>query len=288
VHPSLVRPTGVLVATDREIGTGQGNFAPVIGSGSGPGYNAQGNEVPDTGGCAALGELCWTKFDLSFKTTRPAFTGEQLTFQIQLLGAQGWAFGHEAGHVSKVAIVPAPMPASGLDFGVTIEQPASGDRVTPGSTVVAGGRAAFPNLGSDPTGAGDHPTDRYVEVSLDSSSFSNARTADLDEASGTWSANLGALANGSHTLYARARTGTATSAVASVTFSVAADTHVEWQLVKKNSAPKTDGWQAANGVSSWSFQFATSSYGSGSWTIVVRRVEDGLVVAQASVAVKLK
>jgi len=288
VFPALVRPTGVLVATDREIGTGQGNFAPVIGTGSGPGYNAQGNEVPDTGGCAALGELCWTRFDLSFKTTRPAFTGEQLTFQISLLGAQGWAFGHEAGHVSKVAIVAAPLPPSGLDFGVTIDQPAAGSRVDPGSTVVAGGRATFPNLGSDPTGAGDHPTERYVEVSLDSSSFSGATTADLDEASGTWSASLGSVSNGSHTLFARARMGATTSAVTSVTFNVAADTRVEWQLVKKNSAPSPSGWHTASGVSSWTFQFATSSYGTGPWTILVRRVEDGLVVAQSSVAVKLK
>jgi hypothetical protein len=288
VHPAVVRPTGVLVATDREIGTGQGNFAPVVGSGPGPGYNAQGNEVPDTGGCAALGELCWTRYDLSFKTTRPAFTGEQLTFQIQLLGAQGWAFGHEAGHVSKIAIVPAAMPASGLDFGATIDRPAAGDRLTPGSTVVAGGRATFPNLGSDPTGAGDHPTDRYVEISLDSSSFSSPTTADLDQASGTWSATLGTLANGSHTLYARARQGATTSAASSVTFSVAADTHIEWQLVKKNAAPAADAWKTADGVSSWSFQFASASYGSGSWTIVVRRVEDGLEVARATVAVKLK
>jgi len=288
VFPSLIRPTGVLMATDREIGTGQGNFAPVIGSGPGPGYNAQGNEVPDTGGCAALGELCWTKYDVSFKTTRPAFTGEQVTFQIQLVGAQGWAFGHEAGHVSKIAIVPAAMPASGLDFGVTIDQPAAGDRLTPGSTVVAGGRATFPNLGSDPTGAGDHPTDRYVDISLDSASFSNSTTADLDEASGTWSATLGTLTNGSHTLYARARQGATTSAVTSVTFSVAADTRVEWQVVKRNAAPTPDGWKTASGVSSWSFQFATSSYGSGSWTILVRRVEDELEVARATVAVKIK
>jgi|GEM_PF-2014614 len=288
VFPAMVRPTGVLVATDREIGTGQGNFAPVIGTGPGPGYNAQGNEVPDTGGCAALGELCWTKFDLSFKTTRPAFTGEQITFQLSLLGAQGWSFGHEAGHASKVAIVAAPLPPTGLSFGATIDQPAAGSRVNPGSTVIAGGRATFPDLGSDPTGAGDHPTDRWVEVSLDSASFSNATTADLDESSGTWSASLGALTNGSHTIYARARTGASTSAVTSVTFNVAADTRVEWQIVKKNSAPSADGWRTASGASSWSFQFATSSYGPGPWTILVRRVEDGLVVAQSSVAVKLK
>jgi hypothetical protein len=288
VGPAIIRPTGVLVATDREIGTGQGNFAPVIGSGPGPGYNAQGNEVPDGGGCAALGELCWTKYDVSFKTTRPAFTGEQLTFQIQLLGAQGWAFGHEGGHASKVAIVAAPLPPSGLDFGVTIDEPASGARSTSGSTVVAGGRATFPDLGSDPTGAGDHPTDRYVDVSLDSASFTNARTADLDEASGTWRTDLGVLANGSHTLYARARTGATTSAVTSVTFGVVPDARVEWQVVRKNAAPAPDGWNTAAGTSSWTFQFVTSTYGSGSWTILVRRVEDGLEVARVSAAVKLK
>jgi hypothetical protein len=288
VFPAVIRPTGVLVATDREIGKGTGNFAPVIGTGPGPGYNAQGNEVPDGGGCAALGELCWTKYDFTFKTTRPAFTGEQLTFQLQLLGAQGWAFGHEAGHASKVAIVAAPMPPTGLDFGVRIDQPAANDRVTSGSTVVAGGRATFPDLGSDPTGAGDHPSENYVEVSLDSASFTNATTADLDEASDTWSAQLGVLANGSHTLYARARMGATTSAVSSVTFTIAPDARVEWQIVKKNAAPSTGGWQTASGVASWSFQFATSAYGSGSWTILGRRVEDNLEIARATVAVKMK
>jgi hypothetical protein len=73
-----------------------------------------------------------------------------------------------------------------------------------------------------------------------------------------------------------------------VTFSVAADTRVEWQVVKRNAAPTPDGWKTASGVSSWSFQFATSSYGSGSWTILVRRVEDELEVARATVAVKIK
>ena len=288
VTPAMIRPTGVLMATDREIGTGQGNFAPVIGTGPGAGYNAQGNEVPDTGGCATLGELCWTKYDLSFKTTRPAFTGEQLTFQIQLLGAQGWAFGHEAGHVSKVAIVAAPMPPSGLDFGVRIDEPAAGSRQNPGSTVVAGGRATFPDLGSDPTGAGDHPTERYVEVSLDDASFGHAATADLDEATGSWSAELGVLANGGHTLYARARVGTTTSAVASSAFRVEPDARVEWQVVKKNSAPSATGWQTATGLTSWTFQFATSSYGAGNWTIVVRRVENDLEVARTTVSAKVR
>src|SRR5204863_6747903 len=116
--------------------------------------------------------------------------------------------------------------------GVTIDQPAPGDRLTPGSTVTAGGRVTFPDLGSDPTGAGDHPTDRYVEVSLDSSTFGHATTADVDAASGTWSAALGTLANGSHTLYARARMGAMTSAVTSVTFPVDAVTRLEGQVVR--------------------------------------------------------
>jgi hypothetical protein len=288
VFTSVIRPTGVLMATDREIGTGQGIFAPVFGTGPGPGYNAQGNEVPDGGACAALGELCWTKFDLSFKTTRPAFAGEQLTFQIQLIGAQGWAFGHEAGHASKISIVAAAMPASGLDFGATIDQPAAGSRVTSGSTVVAGGRVTFPDQGADPTGAGDHPTDRYVEISLDDASFAHATTADLDEASGTWSATLGVLPNGSHTLYARARMGATTSAASSAAFTVAADSRVEWQIVKKNSAPDPGAWRTATGVATWGFTFATPEFGNGQKTLIVRLVEGGLETARSSVRFRIQ
>ena len=157
-----------------------------------------------------------------------------------------------------------------------------------GGTIIAGGVAAFPDLGSDPTGAGDHPTERHVEVSLDDASFGHATTADLEEATGSWSAELGVLANGSHTLYARARMGSTTSAAASVTFNVAPDARVEWQVVKKNSAPSTTGWQTASGLTSWTFQFGTASYGAGNWTIVVRLVEDGLEVARSTASAKLR
>ena len=58
--------------------------------------------------------------------------------------------------------------------------------------------------------------------------------------------------------------------------------------MKKNSAPVADGWRAAEGLASWSFGFSTSSYGGGSWTIVVRLVEDELETARSTVAVKLK
>ena len=209
--PSAIRPSGVLMATDREIGTGVGDLKPVLGSG------------PGGAGCAALGEACWTRFVLSFETTRPAFTGEHLTFQVQLIGARSWAFGHEGSHASKIAIVAAPMPVSGLDFGATIDEPSDGSTVVTGSSVVAGGRYAFPDLGSDPTGAGDHPTTRRVEVSLDDPSFGNPITASLDEATGTWSAPLGKVSSGSHTVYARAAIDTTTSAVASSTFNAGPD-----------------------------------------------------------------
>ena len=280
--PTVGRATGVLMATDREIGTGASAVQPILGFGTGPGSNAQGNPLPDGGGCAIAGDLCWAKFDLSFETTRPAFTGEQLTFQIQLVGVRAWAFGHEGAHASKVTVVAAPMPASGLEFGVTIDEPADGATIQSGSEVVAGGRASFPDLGSDPTGAGDHPSQRAVDVSVDDPSFGSPIQASLDAASGTWSAPLGALGDGSHTLYARARIDTTTSNVASSTFGVAPDARVEWQVVKKNSAPDPDGWQVAEGVAAWRFGFATPDYGKGPRTVVVRLVEGDLETARTT------
>lgn len=274
--PSAIRPAGVLMATDREIGTGLGTLAPVLGSG------------PGGAGCAALGEACWTKFLLSFQTSRPAFTGEPLTFQIQLIGARSWAFGHEGSHASKVAIVAAPMPASGLEFGATIETPADGSTVVSGSDVVAAGRYAFPDLGSDPTGAGDHSTTRRVEVSLDDPAFGNPLTASLDEASGTWSAALGAPAAGSHTVYARAAIDQTRSAAASTTFTVGPDARIEWQVVDRNAAPDPAGWQTASGTTAWQYAFATSDYGAGQRTLITRLVEAGLETARATVKARFR
>jgi hypothetical protein len=81
---------------------------------------------------------------------------------------------------------------------------------------------------------------------------------------------------------------TTTSAVASSTFSVAPDSRIEWQIVRKNAAPAADGWRVATGVPSWTFQFATSAYGAGTWTIVVRLVEDELEVARSTAIVKFR
>ena len=286
--PTVGRATGTLMATDRELGTGMSALQPMLGFGTGDGSNAQGEPLPDGGGCATVGELCWTRFDLSFKTTRPAFTGEHLTFQISLLGVREYAFGHEGLHASKVAVVAAAMPPSGLDFGVTVDTPSGGSSVVSGSDVMAGGRVTFPDLGSDPTGAGDHPTQRAVEVSIDDAAFQAPQQASWDAESGTWSLALGGLANGQHTVYARARMDTTYSAVASSTFRVEPDARVEWQVVRKNSAPSPTDWGTATGVSHWSFQFATSAYGNGNWTIVVRLVEDDLEVARSTASVKFR
>jgi hypothetical protein len=286
--PTVGRPTGVLMATDRELGSGAAAVEPILGFGPGDGSNAQGNPLPDGGGCATVGDLCWTKFDLSFKTTRPAFTGEQVTFQIQLIGVRAWAFGHEGSHASKVAIVAAPMPASGLEFGATIETPANGSIVVSGSDAVAAGRYAFPDLGSDPTGAGDHSTTRRVDVSLDDPAFGHPLTATLDEASGTWSAPLGAPATGSHTVYARATIDQTRSAVASSTFTVGPDARVEWQVVDRNAAPDPGAWQVATGTSSWSYGFATGDYGAGQRTLVTRLVEAGLETARTLVRARFR
>jgi hypothetical protein len=142
---------------------------------------------------------------------------------------------------------------------------------------------SFPDLGSDPTGAGDHPSTRRVEVSLDDPSFGRAIEATLDEASGTWSAPLGEPSAGRHTVYARARIDTTTSAVASSTFTVAPDARVEWQVVKKNAAPDAAGWRTATGLESWSYRFVTGDYGKGQFSIVTRLIEDGLEVARSVV-----
>jgi hypothetical protein len=274
--PSLIRPTGVLMATDRELGSGQGAFLPVMGSG------------PGGAACATLGEGCWTHYQFDFATTRHAFTGEQLTFQVQLIGARSWAFGFEGAHASRVTIQPAALPASGLEFGVTITEPADGSTLDEGQPVTAGGSYAFPDLGEDPTGAGDHPTTERVEVSVDDPDFGDPIEANLDPDFSTWSAPLGELAVGQHTVYARAvRDGTA-SEVASSTFTVVSASAVQWQIVGRNGPTDPGLWQNADGFDAWSFGFDTATYGRGPHTIVVRVVHDGVELARQTAAVRFR
>jgi hypothetical protein len=260
--PSVIRPTGVLMATDREIGEGVGPFQPVLGTG------------PGGAGCAALGEACWTRYQFSFKTTRPAFRGEQLTFQVQMIGARSWAFGFEGQHASKITILEAPLPADGLAFGTSITEPAAGSEVDEGR-VVAGGRYDFPDQGSDPGGAGDHPTTWRVEVSVGDASFASPLTAKLDPATRTWSAPLGTLEPGTYTVYARARMDTTTSEASSSTFTVVPDARIEWQVVNRNTAPSASAWRRATGLESWSFSFDTAAYEKGRNAILVRLVQRG-------------
>jgi hypothetical protein len=274
--PSLIRPTGVLMATDRELGSGQGAFLPVMGSG------------PGGAACATLGEGCWTHYQFDFATGRHAFTGEALTFQVQLIGARSWAFGFEGAHASKVTIQPAELPASGLEFGVTISEPADGSTVGEGEPVIAGGSYAFPDLGEDPTGAGDHPTTERVEVSVDDPAFGAPIEATLDPESSTWSAPVGELALGEHTVYARALRDGTSSEVASSTFTVASATAVQWQIVARNGATDPEAWQAASGFEAWSFGFDTAAFGQGSHTIVVRVVHDGVELARQTAAAKFR
>ncbi|HEX7196313.1 MAG TPA: S8 family serine peptidase, partial [Candidatus Limnocylindria bacterium] len=272
--PSVIRPTGVLVATDREIGTGEGAFLPVLGSG------------PGGAACETLGEACWTHYQFDLATTRHAFTGEQLTFQVQLIGARSWAFGHEGAHASKITIDPAPMPESDLELGVTVTEPADGSTIGQGQGITAGGGYAFPDLGDDPTGAGDHPATERVEVSVDDPSFGDPVEATLDPESSTWSAPVGELALGEHTLYARAQRDGTNSEVATSTFTVVQAATVEWQVVRKNGPTDPDAWQEASGFESWSFGLDTEAYDNGPNTIVVRVVYGDVELARQTAAVK--
>ncbi len=272
--PSMVRPTGVLMATDREIGSGEGAFLPVFGSGPGGAL------------CATLGEGCWTHYQFDLATDRHAFTGEALTFQVQLIGARSWAFGFEGGHTSKLTIDPAALPASGLEFGATITEPADGSTVNEGEGVTAGGSYAFPDLGADPTGAGDHSTTERVEVSVDDESFADPIEATLDPESSTWSAPVGTLALGEHTVYARAVRDGTSSDVASSTFTVVSAAKVEWQVVAKNGATNPDGWRTATGFAEWGFGFNTVDFAKGPHTIAVRVTHGGVELARQTAAVK--
>lgn len=273
--PSAIRPTGVLMATDREIGEGSGGFAPVVGSG------------PGGAACSTLGEACWTKYTFAFTTTRPAFAGEQVTFQVQLVGARSWAFGHEGAHASRITIVAGEADGPEFAFGATITEPADGATVREGDDVVAGGAYAFRDRGDDPTGAGDHPTTRRVEVSLDDESFGSPVEAAL-AGDGTWSAPLGELAAGKHTLYVRAYEDGSTSPVATSTFTVEPRQQVQWQVVQRNAPVDPEAWRPASGVQAWDFALDTGEFGSGHRTVVVRLAEDGRELARDSVRARFR
>jgi hypothetical protein len=291
---SVVRPTGVLMAGDRVLGTGSGTPMPTIGSGP---WISQGSPVAppeplpsgvmiDQNQCQQLGEMCWNKFNWSFTTDRPAIAGEQLTFQVQLIGARAWSFGYEGQHRSLITIIPAPLPPTGLEFGAAISSPAEGEEV-PNGEVAALGTAQFPNLGS--TQAGDHPTRKHVDVSVDDPNFGSPVEATLDEASGAWSAPLGRLTPGAHTLYARAAIDTNYSPVTSRSFTVSAlsgDELVEWQVVANGAQPDPAYWRPANGVLQYSFEVNTSIHGKGTFQIYVRLMKADTQVAITSVTAK--
>jgi hypothetical protein len=295
---TVIRPSAVLMAGDRVLGSGAGTPAPTIGSGP---WIAQGSPVNpnvvsgapalptgveiDQNKCNDLGELCWNKFTWSFTTTRPAIPGEQLTFQVSLIGARAWAFGYEGQHRSKILIVPGTN-TSGLDFGVAISDPSEG-ATEPDAAFNAYGTATFPQLGT--TESGDHPTMKRVDISVDDASFTSPIRATLDEASGTWWAPIPRLAPGAHTLYARAAIDTNTSPAATRHITVQ-DTRtsprVQWQVTPRGAAPTDSAWQAASGVTSYAFSFDSRAYGKGDFTIYTRLLEQGVPTASTSVNVK--
>jgi hypothetical protein len=285
------RPTGVLMASDRELGTGAGTPTPTIGSGA---YVAQGSPVGlpaplpsgvvvDANKCRDLGEVCWTKLSWSFQTTRPSIPGEQLTFQVQLLGVRAYAFGYEGLHRSKISITPAAIPTSGFDFNAQFTDPSEGAKLPEGAFTIFG-TAAFPNLGTTP--AGDHPSIRRVDVSVDNASFTSPIQATLDESSNTWSAPIPKLSVGAHTLYARAAIDRNTSPVSTLHVTVQ-DTQstprVQWQVVPFGMTPSAAAWQPASGLLSYSFVVNTATYAAGRYTIYSRLLEQGAQTAITSV-----
>jgi hypothetical protein len=293
---SIIRPTGVLMAGDRELGTGAGTPTPTIGSGP---WVSQGFPVNpqivspaipsgvkiDQNKCKELGELCWNKLTWSFATTRPAIPGEQLTFQVQLVGARAWSFGYEGQHSSKISITPAA-GTSGLDWGITIDDPAEGAQLSEGA-FTAYGTATFPSLGTTP--AGDHPSIKRVDLSVDDATFANPIQATLDEASGNWWAPVSRLSVGAHALYARASIDRNSSPVLTRRITVL-DTQttprVQWQITPRGGTPTAAAWKPATGLLSYSFSFDSRTYGKGDFTIHTRLLEQGAPTAATSLNAK--
>jgi len=203
-----------------------------------------------------------------------------------MIGARAWSFGYEGQHRSLITIIPAALPPTGLEFGAAINSPAAGEEV-PNGEVVALGTVQFPDLGS--TEAGDHPTRKHVDISVDDPNFGLPIEATLDEASGTWSAPLGRLTPGAHTLYARAAIDTNYSPVTSRSFTVSVlsrDERVEWQVVANDAQPDLAYWQPANGVLQYSFEINTRVHGKGTFQIYVRLMKGDVQVAITSVTAK--
>ena len=125
-------------------------------------------------------------------------------------------------------------------------------------------------------------------MSVDDPGFGSPIEASVDEASGTWSAPLGVLADGPHALHVRARMDQTSSPVATSSFVVAADAHVEWQVVSRNGAPDPAAWKTADGIAAWSFSFDTGAYGPGQRTIVTRLIDGDLETARATVRARFR
>jgi hypothetical protein len=172
------------------------------------------------------------------------------------------------------------MPATGLEFGLTF---APGSGTGPAQSAFVGGTVKFPDLGQDPTGAGDHPVKRYVQVSVDDSSFANAIEAFLDEEAGVWSVALGnKVTPGSHRVYARAAMDRTYSPVASTVMDIAGNSVVQWQVTAPGQRTVPGAWKNASGFSNWSFSFSAS----GDKAIHVRVLAGGVEVERKTVRVK--
>ena len=299
---TIVRPTGVLMAGDRVLGTGAGTPTPTIGSGPwisqgfpvNPNIITIGGVPPlppgvkiDQNKCAELGELCWNKLTWSFTHDAsgdprrtadvPGPAHRRARLELRLPGTASLKDRHRPGG-------DAAHPASTSAFPSATRPRA---RSFPRARSTRIGSATFPSLGT--TEAGDHPTDKRVDVSVDDPNFANPVQANLDVASGAWSAPIPRLAPGNHTLYARAQMGTNRSGVTVRKFTVLntqSAPRVQWQVTPRGGTPSDAAWQPATGVLSYSFEVDTRTYGKGDFTIHTRLLEQGAPTATTSLNAK--
>lgn len=222
----------------------------------------------------------------TFDTASEVVPGESLTLSVSLFGTATWFFGYEGDHATSLTFATTAGGGGGGDpLGAVINSPAPGTVVDPAKqpTLAVGGTATFP--------AADAAN--RVEVALDDATFAAPTTATLGT-DGTWGASFDAtsLADGTHTVHARAVDTSGQATAAPVEFTVTRPVQqpddpsvVQVQVVPAGSAPNAGGWIVTNDtspdgdLSSWSAALDIGHLPKGEYDVHARLMVDGAAAA---------
>lgn len=226
---------------------------------------------------------------VDFATASAVAPGETLTMSVTMDLSPTWFFGYEGDHATFLTFATTDGGGGGTGdaLGATITGPADGTTVDPAAqpTIPVTGTATFPTA----SGSGN-----AVQVSVDDPTFAAPLSATLGT-DGTWGTTLDAtaLADGPHTVYARATDGTASSTPVSTGFTVARRvdppppgvTVVQVQVTAAGVTPSDTAWvdaqdtSADGDLSSWSAALDISGLERGDYAVHARLLAEGATAA---------